>query len=127
MKIEMGQVFRILDIYKKVKELKVPAKVAYKFNKLCASLDGEAKFYNDELNKILQQYGEKEENGAFKRTEEGGIQIMEGQIEAAQKEIDNLWSLEIEVPDITFTLDELDGLQLSIEEFNGMLPFITEE
>lgn len=127
MKIRMFQVFRILDIYGRVKTLKVPAKVAYKFNKLCIGLDEDNKFYNEELNKILQQYANKNEDGSFKRTELGGIDIKEDQIETAQKEIDSLYNLEVDVPDIKFTIDELDDLELSIEDFNAMLPFIDEE
>lgn len=127
MKIKMYQVFSILNIYKRVKELKVPAKVAYKFNKLCIGLDNESKFYDDELAKIIQIYGEKNEDGSVKKTEVGGVQIKEGQVEAAQKEIDNLWNLEVDAPDIYFIVDELDGLELSIEDFNAMLPFIKDE
>lgn len=127
MKITIGQVFKILDIYKSVKELKAPAKVAYKFNKLCTSLDNDVKFYNEELNKIIQQYGEKEDDGSFKRTQTGDIKIQSDFIVTAQKEVYALWDLEVDVPDITFTVDELDGLQLSIENFNAMLPFIVEE
>lgn len=127
MKIQMWQVFKILDIYKRVKELRVSAKVAYKFNKLCGGLENEANFYNEELKKIIQQYGVLEEDGSLKKTLDGGIQIKEGQVEIAQKEIDSLWNLEVEVLDITFDIDELDGLQLSIEEFNTMLPFIKED
>jgi len=127
MKITIGQVFKILDIYKSVKELKAPAKVAYKFNKLCISLDNDVKFYNEELNKIIQQYGEKEDDGSFKRTQTGDIKIQSNFVVTAQKEVYALWDLEVDVPDITFTVDELDGLQLSIENFNAMLPFIVEE
>ena len=127
MKITMEQVFKVLDIYRRVKGLKVQAKIAYKFNKLCSSLEKDADFYNEELNKIVQQYGEKEEDGSFKRTPDGGIQVKEGQIELAQKDINNLLALEVDVPDIDFTVDELDGLELSIEEFNSMLPFIKED
>ena len=127
MKITMEQVFKVLDIYRRVKGLKVQAKIAYKFNKLCSSLEKDADFYNEELNKIVQQYGEKEEDGSFKRTPDGGVQVKEGQIESAQKDINNLLALEVDVPDIDFTVDELDGLELSIEEFNSMLPFIKED
>ena len=127
MKIKMWQVFKILDIYKRVKELKVPAKTAYKFNKLYIGLNEDSKFYSEELNKILQQYADMEEDGSFKRNAEGGIQIKEGQIGNAQAEINNLENLDVDVPDIYFDIEELDGLQLSIEEFNCMLPFIKEE
>lgn len=127
MKIRMYQVFSIINIYKRVKELKAPARVAYKFTKLCASLDRESKFYDTELNKIIQEYSEKNEDGSVKSSENGGVQIKEGQLETAQKEIDNLWNLEVDVPDIYFGIEELDGLELSIEDFNAMLPFIKEE
>ena len=127
MQIKMWQVFKILNIYSRVKELKAPAKVAYKFNKLCASLEGENKFYAEELNKIIQQYGEKEEDGSFKKTADGsGIKIKQEVFETAQKEINNLEFLDVDAPDISFTLEELDGLQLSIEDFQYMLPFIEE-
>lgn len=127
MKIKMWQVFKILNIYSRIKEIKAPAKVAYKFNKLCASLEGENKFYAEELNKIIQQYGEKAEDGSFKKTADGnGIKIRQEVFEVAQKEINNLDFLDVDVPDISFTLEELDGLQLSIEDFQYMLPFIED-
>ena len=53
MKIKIYQVLGILSIYERVRELKVPAKVAYKFNKLCNALKNDADFYRVELNKIL--------------------------------------------------------------------------
>lgn len=128
MKIKMWQVFKILNIYSRVKELKAPAKVAYKFNKLCVSLENENNFYGEELNKIIQQYGEREEDGSFKKTVDGtGIKIKQEVLETAQKEINNLDFLDVEAPDISFTIEELDGLQLSIEDFQYMLPFIKEE
>ena len=127
MKFIMWQVFKILNIYKKVKEIKVPVKTAYKFNKLCLELENSANFYNEELNKIIQQYADRDENGSIKNSPDGGIQIKEDQIAVAQKEIDTLWNLEIEKPSIRFAIDELDGLNLSIEDFNSMLPFIEEE
>ena len=127
MKIEMWRVFKILDIYKNVRDLRVPAPVAYKFNKLCTSLDNDSKFYNEELNKIIEQYADKDENGLIKTLEDGGIQIKEGQVEIAQKEIDNLRELEVDVPDIYFDIKELEGLPLSIAEFNWIIPFIKED
>ena len=127
MKIKMYQMFKILNVYKSVKELTVPAKVAYKFNKLCLSLNEDSKFYDEQLEKIIQKYADKTEDGTVKTSPDGGVQIKEGQVAAAQKEISNLDNLEIEVPDIYFNLDELDGLGLSIADFNAILPFIKEE
>ena len=127
MKIKMYQVLNILNIYGRVKELKVPAKVAYKFNKLCNAFKDDMNFYHTELDKIIEQYGERDENGSLIPLEYGnGIKIKSENVFTAQKELDNLDELEIDAPDIKFTIDELDGLQLSIEDFNRMLPFIEE-
>ena len=126
MTIKMYQVFRILNIYKEIKELKVPAKVAYKFNRLCAGLEGHCKFYDEQVNKIIQEYADREEDGTIKRTLDGGIQVKEGQTAAAHKELNDLDDLDVEAPEIYFTVEELDGLNLSIADFNYMLPFIEE-
>lgn len=128
MKIKMWQVFKILDIYSRVKEIKVPAKVAYKFNRLCIDLNESNEFYQESLERIIMEYGERDEDGSYKKTPDGnGIQIKKDLIQVAQKEINDLWELDVTAPDIEFTIDELDGLQLSIEDFNSMLPFIKEE
>lgn len=122
----MWQVLSILGIYDRVKESKVPAKVAYKFNKLCLALNDDAEFYKTELNKIIQQYGEKHEDGTFVFLDEGSIKIRREVYDDARKEISNLDNLDVDAPDVKFTVDELDGLQLSIEDFNRMLPFIED-
>ena len=127
MKIKMYQVLSILNIYGRVKELKAPAKVAYKFNKLCNAFKDDLNFYNGELNKIIEQYGERDKNGSLIPLESGnGVKIKSEKMPDAQKELDSLDFLEVDAPDIKFTVDELDGLQLSIEDFNRMLPFIEE-
>jgi hypothetical protein len=122
----MWQVLSILGIYDKIKESRVPAKVAYKFNKLCLALNNDAEFYRTELNKIVQQYGEKNEDGSFVFLDGGSIKIKAEDYDEAKKEISKLDGLEVDAPDIKFTVDELDGLQLSIEDFNRMLPFIED-
>lgn len=127
MTIKMYQVFKVLDIYKRVKELTVPAKVAYKFNKLCIGLNSDANFYQEEVDKLIQQYADREEDGSVKKSEDGGVKIQADKVETVQKEINNLWDLEVDAPDVQFTIEELDDLKLSIEDFNAMLPFIKED
>lgn len=127
MEIKMWRVFKILNIYKKIENLRVPASVAYKFNKLCIALENDANFCNSEVNKILQQYGDRNEDGSIKTNEHGGVLIKEEELAAAQEEINNLDNLDVEAPDIYFTVEELDKLDLSIADFNFMLPFVKED
>lgn len=126
MKIKMYQALSIISIYEKIRETKVSAKIAYKFNKLRNTLINDTDFYRTELNKIIEQYGERDENGSLIPLDYGGVKIKPGNVSTAQKEINELDNLEIDAPNIKFTVDELDGLQLSIEDFNRILPFIEE-
>jgi hypothetical protein len=34
--------------------------------------------------------------------------------------------LEITLPDITFSIEEFDGMELTVQDMSGILPFITE-
>ena len=127
MKIKMYQALSIISIYERIRETKVSAKIAYKFNKLRNTLISDTDFYRTELNKIIEQYGERDENGSLIPLDYGGgIKIKSENVLTAQKEINELDNLEIDAPNIKFTIDELDGLQLSIEDFNRILPFIEE-
>ena len=40
--------------------------------------------------------------------------------------MEDLHTLEIELPDITFNIDEFDGLELRIQDLNGIMPFIVD-
>ena len=111
MQIKMAKVLNLNPIYQKVKAQVLPVKTAYKFSKLFNVLDKEAHFYSEELNKLIMEYAERDETGAPKMIDNGtGVQL--------QKDVD--------VPDVSFTLEELDKLELSIEEFDLLFPFITE-
>lgn len=127
MQIKMAKVLNLNPIYQKVKAQVLPVKTAYKFSKLFSVLDKEANFYSEELNKLIMEYAERDETGAPKTIDNGtGIQIQKEYIELVQTKCNELWNLDVDVPDVSFTLEELDKLELSIEEFDLLFPFITE-
>lgn len=128
MQIKMWQALKTLEIAKRIKNQYLPAKVAYKFNKLFNELDKSSAFYSEELNKIIAEYCEKNEDGTPKMMEDGGgIKIKEEFIQEAQIKCDELWNLDIDAPDIQFILNDLDNIRLSIEDLNAISPFIKEE
>ena len=60
-------------------------------------------FYQENIQKILDNYAEKDENGNFKSNEESsGIMIKEEKIEQCHKEINDLQSINVEISDIVF-------------------------
>ena len=127
MTLKMIQAVNAAQLYSKLKDSKPPIKTLYKLSKLFAALNQEQDFYRTNLSQIIETYGMRDENGEFIKTEDGtGIRIEASKIGAAQEAIQNLMDLDVELPDIKFTLEELSSVTLTVEEFNNLLPFIAE-
>lgn len=125
MTLKIAQILNFREFYEKVKDKKLPLKTTYKFTKLFAKLDTELLFYQEQLQKIMDKYGEKDVEGNFVLTpEKTGIMIQKQFLPICQKEMNELHNLDVELDGFSFTLDELEGLEMTIGEMNILAPFI---
>ena len=62
--------------------------------------------------------------GMFIMLDDGGVKIKEEYLEECSKKINELNSRQITIPDITFSLDELEPLELTLEELFILEPLI---
>ena len=129
MNITLEQVMAINGLLQKIKDQKMPIKTSYKLVQLANEIELKVKFFEEKMQQIISDYGEKDEDGEFKKTEEGtGIIIKPNCAEVCQKEIFELSNLEVELKDNhAFSLDELDGIEFSIEDLKILMPFIKED
>lgn len=127
MKVKMSQILRAQNVYESIKNTPISIQTLYKIAKLFNTLNTEAEFYTNRLQTIAQKYGEKDEDGNLVPNENNtGVKIQPDKVNAAQKEIDDLLDLEIEVPKVIISLSELEGAQLTLENLSALLPFIEE-
>ena len=106
---------------------KISVKLAYKFMKFINTTQKDEDFLNEKMQGIIEEFGERDENNEFTKLENGGIRIRpDKQKECMDKTIE-LDETEVDNPNITFTLDELDELKLSIVDMDALNPFIKEE
>lgn len=127
MNIKLVEILKFENFYSKIKEKKLPIKTTYKLTKFFNKVDEEIKFFQTRIKEICETYGERDENNNFIPLEGGaGIKVKEDKIEECQKEIYDLSNLEVEIPAISISLEELEGLELSIEELYPILSFIEE-
>ena len=124
MKIQDAMAFN--QFYQKVGNMKMPVKVAYKLMQINSKLQSDLTFFQGRLQRILQDYGEKDENGQLMSNGEG-IKIKPELMEKAQKEIDELNELEIVDPKITLDLDELEDLKLTPYDMAAIAPFLDKK
>lgn len=127
MQLKMITVVNLVSLYDQFKDQALPIKLNYKVNKLFNAINTESQFYRDELNKLIDQYAERDENNQPVLLNSGmGIKLREGTTDIVQNSLNELWNLDVNLPDIYFTLDELENIQMTVENFNKLLPFIKE-
>ena len=124
------KIFKILDfmrLYNIIKDKAMSVKTAYKFHQLVEKLRPEQEFYESRLQQILAKYGQVDSEGNFIYTDNGaGIKIKEDMLADCQSEINELSSLEIDLPPIRFSLDELEGLDLPLSQLEVLFDFVEE-
>ena len=125
--MRMYEIIEFTNLYENIKDSKMPLKTAYKFSRLLRQLEKEIAFYQTEFAKILQTYAKKDSDGNVAISADGdSVEILPGQEVECNTKILELRNLEVEVKDITFSLEELDNLQLTISELSCILSLIEE-
>ena len=125
--MKISDALEFQHLYQRLKNEAISIRLAYKLNKLNNKVLSEASFYEDSLHKILNQYAEKDEYGNFIQNEDNtGILIQKECLEICHRKINELQSIEIDIFDISFTLDELEELKITPAELVCLESLIKE-
>ena len=125
--MKMYEIIDFTNLYEKIKDSQMPLKTAYKFSRLMQRLEKEVEFYQTEFAKILQTYAKKNSDGTIVISDDGeAIEVIPGKESECNLKILELRNLEAEISGFEFTLEELDGLDLTITEVSCLLSLIKE-
>ena len=130
MQVKLIKVLELKTLSERIKDLKLPLKLMYKLSKFFEAVEKESDFYSTQVRKILDEYAEKDEHGAFihpKEDDPASIQIKPNCTAIVVKLLNELLAVEATLPDFNLTFEEAEQLNLSMNEFNALLPFIEEE
>ncbi|MDB2125956.1 hypothetical protein [Clostridium paraputrificum] len=107
MKLSNERLVNSVGVLSKLTNLELPIKLSYAFSKNITKIDAELKAYNMEREKLLNKYGEKDEEGKLKQSEDGKVNILD--IENFNKEIAELLQCESEIDIHLIDLDKVDA------------------
>lgn len=110
----------------KISHSAMPAKTAYKISKLSNFLKDDANFYTERLSQIIEQYGEKDENGE-PVISGNGYKIQEDKTDECAAAIKELSGIEATTLDTKIYLSELDNVELSPDDIAAIYDFIEED
>ena len=106
MKLSNERLVNSVGVLSKLTNLELPVKLSYAFSKNITKIDAELKAYNMEREKLLNKYGEKDEEGKLKLSEKGEVNILDR--ENFNKDVAELLKCESEIDIHLIDLESID-------------------
>lgn len=122
----LSNVDAFFNVYEKLKTIKMPIRIAYKFAKIASQYRDDYRFYQEQMAVILNEFVEKDENGQPVKAGEG-FALKKDSMEQFSNRVQVLASQKIDDPISRFTLEDLDGWgEITPSELESLIPFTTE-
>ena len=113
------------SLFTKVKSQKLPFKTSYKLTLLAQEIQKHVDFYQEQFRNLIMEYSKKDEQGNPLPTKDGqGVLLAEETMSEAYAKLSELHDIDVELPDIKFSVDDFDKVELSPEEMLVIMPFI---
>lgn len=112
------------NLYEKISDKKVNINIQYKLIKIHKAIKDEEEIYQEQLQLNCQPYFEKDEEGNPIVNEKGGYKIISDKMAECYFVLNQMNELQVQLPDIYFTPEEIEELDLTIGEMEVFLPFI---
>ena len=124
--MKMYEVLELQTLYNSISNIKLPLKTTYKFARLMKRAEEEVEFYQKKFAEIVEEYGVKE-NGQYKFTSDGqSIAIIPGKEVECNTKLAELRNLDVLIDGIKFSIEELEGIDVSISELSCLMSLIED-
>lgn len=128
MKLTIKDLVLFYNLYDQIKDRAPSIKTAYKMNKIYERAAQEQMFIQEQQQKIAEKYAQRDEKGNLILTDDKtDILVEPSKMNECKKALRELVEIEVELPDYSFTLDELEPLKLSINDLQPLMNFICEK
>lgn len=124
MLIKRSQINEIIKLINKLKEKKFNISTQYKLIKIEKFILEEQEIFQEQIQVNCSEFFERDENGNPLINDDGGYKIKKDKINECYTLMNRMTSLQIQIPDIYFSLDELTELDLTLGELVPLEPFI---
>lgn len=119
-----AEIKNLSALISEIKEKVFDINTQYKFLKIAKAVKEEEEFVREQELLLLKQYGEKDENGKLITSPDGGIRIQKEFLNECGAKVMEINNRQIQLPDIYFSLDELEPLGLTFGQLVLLDPFI---
>lgn len=124
MLIKRSQINNILKLISQLKERKFNITTQYKLIKVEKAILEEQQIFQEQIQANCSEFFERDESGRPLVNENGGYKIKKEKIDECYNLMNKMTSLQVQIPDIYFSLEELSELGLTLGELEPLEPFI---
>lgn len=107
MKLSNEKLVNSIGVLSKLTNMELPIKLSYAISKNITKIDRELTTYNKERQKLIEKYGEKDEECNLKTKEDGTINILD--IDSFNKDLKEILEIETEVDIHLIDLEKVDA------------------
>ena len=122
----VGSLIAIKPVLQQLANLEMPAKESFAILRMLKVIDKEYESIESTQRKMLELYGDKDENGNYKSDGHGGALIRKESAEEFATQMGDFLKMEMELECGKLKLDMLDKLQLTPNQLLKMEEFIEE-
>ena len=115
-KIKLNDVVNATETFTKIMQQSFKGSLAFKIARLARELDTEMKTFNEERQKIIQKYGNKDENGELIVDENGNVKFDNANIEEINQDFSSLLETELEINADKLPMDSIDEFEITPQE-----------
>lgn len=124
MVIKREDINKIKETINKMGDKKFDIQTQYKLLKIKRAAQEEEDLYQEQMMINCKKFFELDNNGQPVMSEKGGFKIKPDKISECNQFLNKMEKVLIQVPDIYFTIEELEKLDLTLEELDAFIPFI---
>ncbi|WP_195954741.1 hypothetical protein [Clostridium tertium] len=106
MKLSNEKLVNSIGVLSKLTNMELPIKLSYAISKNITKINRELVVYNKERQKLIEKYGEKDEESKLKTKEDGTINILD--IDSFNKDLKEILDIETEVDIHVIDLEKVD-------------------
>lgn len=127
MEIRMKDVVGVQEFYNTIKDKKLPIKTAFKLSKIIRDVSSHIEFYQKRMSQIMEESAERDTDGNFVIEDEGrAVRLKKDKIAQVAKEMKELQELPMILNEEKLRIEELSGLDLTIEEMMTIAPLLED-
>lgn len=122
--VKISELLNSTEVLQKLSRTDLKAKPSWKVARLLKSADVEIQEFNDTRLKLIQKYGQKDENGELVTDADGNCQIIQESIAQFSSELNELLNTDVEINADRIRIEDIEHLDFTPAEMSILEPFI---